>query len=394
MAVTLRNLRRITLVALAIFLTACNGSATPAPVAMPAAAQAAGASIIEGRLVPRQYAALGFSSAAGGVVDAVLVEQGQHVEAGDALMRLRGPEFDAALAQAQAGLAVAEARLVQAKAPATPEQIAAAEARLRSAQALAAQAAAQRDAVVAGARKDDLTIAEEQVVQAEAQLHYAEAIHDATIGKPFGGPAEWQARLQRDAAAAALEIARAQLNLVKLGATNNERRAAGSGAEAAEAQVALAQADLDQLNAGARAEDLAVLEAGVDQARAAVEQAQAAVDNLTLRAPFAGTVAEVAFDPGERVNAGQVAVTLADDTGWLVETKDLTELDVVKVKEGQRVIFTLDALPGVTLSGTVTSIARVYVEKQGDVTYLVKIAVDEKSPEMRWGMTAAVTLGP
>lgn len=394
MTVTYRNLWRITLVALAILVTACSGSATPTPGAAAPPAQATGASIVEGRLVPRQYAALGFNSAAGGVVDAVLVEQGQHVEAGEALVRLRGPEFEAALAQARAGLAAAEARLVQAKAPATPEQIAAAEARLRSAQALAAQASAQRDAVTAGARRDELTVAQQQVIQAEAQLRYAEAIHDATIGKPFGGPAEWQARLQRDAAAAALEIARAQLNLVKLGATSNERRAAGSGADAAEAQVALAQADLDQLNAGARTEDLAVLEAGVEQARAAVEQAQAAVDNLTLRAPFAGTVAEVAFDPGERASAGQVAVTLADDTGWLVETKDLTELDVVRVKEGQKVTFTLDALPGVTLSGTVTSIARLYVEKQGDVTYLVKIAVDEKSPEMRWGMTAAVTLGP
>jgi len=389
-----RQLGRIALLITTALLTACSGSATPAPGATAAPAQAAGASIVEGRLVPLQYAALGFNSAAGGVVDAVLVQQGQHVNSGDALMRLRGPELEAALAQAQAGVAVAEAQLAQAQAPATPEQIAAAEARLRSAQALAAQADAQRDAVAAGARQDELTIAQQAVVQAEAQLHYAEAIHDATIGKPFGGPAEWQARLQRDAAAAALEIARAQLNLVKLGATGNERRAAGSGADAADAQIALAQADLDQLKAGARAEDLAVVKAGIEQARAAVEQAQAAVDNLTLRAPFSGTVAEVVFEPGERVNAGQVAVTLADDTSWRVETKDLTELDVVNVKEGQRVTFTLDALPGITLSGTVTSIASAYVEKQGDVTYLVKIAVDEKYPEMRWGMTAAVTFGP
>jgi multidrug resistance efflux pump len=105
-------------------------------------------------------------------------------------------------------------------------------------------------------------------------------------------------------------------------------------------------------------------------------------------------VAEVAFDPGERINAGQVAVTLADDTGWLVETKDLTELDVVRVQARQNVTFTLDALPGTVFSGTVTSIAGVFVEKQGDVTYLVKIAVDETYPQMRWGMTAAVTFAP
>jgi HlyD family secretion protein len=395
----MRNFNRMSwfglFMALGLLLSACTGTPAPGAAATPAPAAQNNGNVLmaEGRLAPQQYAELSFNTAAGGVVGEVLAQPGQRVQAGDVLLRLRGPEFEAALVQAQAGLTAAEARLAQAQAPATAEERAAAEARLHAAQALAAQAKAQSDQVAAGARRDEVTIAQEQVTQAEAQLRYAEALHDATMNSKYGGPSEWQARQQRDAAAAALEIARAHLNLVKLGATSNERHAAAAGVDAADAQVALAQADLDRLLAGASAEDLAVLEAGVEQARAGVAQAQAAVDNLALRAPFAGTIADVDFKVGERVNPGQSAVSLVDDRAWIVETKDLTEIKVVKLAVGQPATITLDALPGVTLTGKVISIGRVYVEKQGDVDYVVKVALAETRPEMRWGMTAEVTFG-
>jgi hypothetical protein len=48
----------------------------------------------------------------------------------------------------------------------------------------------------------------------------------------------------------------------------------------------------------------------------------------------------------------------------------------------------------VTLKGTVQSIATVFVESRGDVTYTVTIALDSIDPRARWGMTAQVTLAP
>ena len=53
-----------------------------------------------------------------------------------------------------------------------------------------------------------------------------------------------------------------------------------------------------------------------------------------LKAPFAGIVAEIAPVAGEQVGAGAAVVRLADLSAWQIETDDLTELDVVKVKVG------------------------------------------------------------
>ena len=72
-----------------------------------------------------------------------------------------------------------------------------------------------------------------------------------------------------------------------------------------------------------------------------------------LKAPFAGTVAEIAPVAGEQVVAGAVVVRLADLSAWQIETDDLTELDVVKVKAGAPASLTFDALPGVQLTGKV-----------------------------------------
>ncbi|MBK9210975.1 MAG: HlyD family efflux transporter periplasmic adaptor subunit [Anaerolineales bacterium] len=88
--------------------------------------------------------------------------------------------------------------------------------------------------------------------------------------------------------------------------------------------------------------------------------------------------------------SGQPVITIADNSKWVVKTTDLTEIDVVKIKEGQAVTVTLDALPGVELSGNVLSISQNFSENQGDVVYEVTILLTEKDPAMRWGMTAIV----
>ena len=58
--------------------------------------------------------------------------------------------------------------------------------------------------------------------------------------------------------------------------------------------------------------------------------------------------------------------------------------------EGQPVIVTLDALPGVELKGTILSIGQSYAENQGDVVYEVDVLLTDTDPAMRWGMTAEV----
>ena len=153
-----------------------------------------------------------------------------------------------------------------------------------------------------------------------------------------------------------------------------------------------AQAQLDLLEAGARPESAAAAEADVASARAAVQQAQAALDETVLTAPFAGTVAQMTPAVGESVSPGVPVVQLADLTEWQIETDDLTELDVVRVSEGAEVQLRFDALPGVELTGHVSQIKPIGVNKQGDITYTVVIIPDEFNDQLRWNMTAAVTI--
>jgi multidrug resistance efflux pump len=117
---------------------------------------------------------------------------------------------------------------------------------------------------------------------------------------------------------------------------------------------------------------------------------RAALANAEVRAPFPGVITDLNLKVGEFAASGQPVITVADNSQWIVKTTDLTEIDVVKVKEGQPVTVTLDALPGVELKGNVFSISQNYSENQGDVVYEVTILLTDIDPAMRWGMTAVV----
>ena len=117
---------------------------------------------------------------------------------------------------------------------------------------------------------------------------------------------------------------------------------------------------------------------------------RAALANAEVRSPFPGVITDLNLKVGEFASSGQPVITVADNTQWVVKTTDLTEIDVVKISEGQPVTVTLDALPDVELEGNVFSISQNYSENQGDVVYEVTVLLTDSDPAMRWGMTAVV----
>ena len=87
-------------------------------------------------------------------------------------------------------------------------------------------------------------------------------------------------------------------------------------------------------------------------------------------------------------------VEMADFSAWYVETKDLTELDVVKVKVGDEVELAADALPGVVMKGTVHSIKQVYGEYSGDVVYTIRIQITDPSEPASLGYDGGCQIHP
>jgi HlyD family secretion protein len=95
---------------------------------------------------------------------------------------------------------------------------------------------------------------------------------------------------------------------------------------------------------------------------------------------------------GELAAAGAPVAALAELGSWQIETDDLTELDVVGVAEGDEVLLTFDAIPGLELPGRVERVKPMGQEKLGDVTYTVVVVPEVSDSRLKWGMTAVVTL--
>jgi HlyD family secretion protein len=157
-----------------------------------------------------------------------------------------------------------------------------------------------------------------------------------------------------------------------------------------------AQANLEQLAAPARDVDLAAALARVELAEVALRQAERDMEKATLRAPFAGTVGEVNLNLGESAspNGARAAVVLADTSAWRIETTDLSERDVVRIAIGDPVTLTFEAIPDLSLPGTVTSIKPLGTDSFGDITYTVVVTPDEWDDRLRWQMSAIVTVEP
>jgi len=139
-------------------------------------------------------------------------------------------------------------------------------------------------------------------------------------------------------------------------------------------------------------DDIAAADANVKAMQAARDLAAEQLSRTKLVAPFDGTVASVDINVGEQAVPGTPVIRLANTANMQVETTDLTELNVVNVKEGDPATLTFDAIPDLELTGKVASIKGFGDNKQGDIVYTVVIKLDKQDPRLRWNMTAKVSL--
>ncbi|MCB8945629.1 MAG: efflux RND transporter periplasmic adaptor subunit [Ardenticatenaceae bacterium] len=399
----------------------------------------------EGQIVPRRHANLSFQM--GGQVTELLVAEGDVVSAGDPLLRLDATDLqnnveqtELGLAQAEASLAAAQKQLelAQASVEAAQVGVTAAEAQLalitadpseqqvaltavqvEAAEAAINQASANLGLTNEGPTDSQLISAEAQITAAIAQRRPIRDAYGQILQFEITGDPEEQARIQLTAAEANVIAAQAALEALNEGATPAQRAAASAAVAQAQAQRQVAEAQLDLLLADPKPEQVRVAELGVAQAETAVTQAQVSVtqaqatvaqaqagvtqaqarltaaqnalNRATLIAPFNGTIAALNTEVGEIVGMSQPVVTLADLSGWQVETTDLTELDIVNIEVGLPVEISVDALPDEVLRGTVSDIATVSSITRGDITYKVTIDLDEAAEfPLRWGMTVFV----
>jgi RND family efflux transporter MFP subunit len=189
-------------------------------------------------------------------------------------------------------------------------------------------------------------------------------------------------------------LATAQKALADAQAGGDQLQLANAELSVKSAGVALAAAQDARvaLDEGADAAELAAAEADVEKKKLALADAEAALAATTLAAPFDGTVLETTVSAGDRISSGDVIVTVAD-LNQLHVLASVDETTVRSVTAGQGAQVTFDALPGLTLSGTVGDVP-LQGALQGDVmVYEVPIALESAEQlGARVGMTANVTI--
>jgi multidrug resistance efflux pump len=250
----------------------------------------------------------------------------------------------------------------------------------KDAEAAALRAVASSEAALDQARLafEQARLAEQNgIAAAEAQVREAQARRDQLLA---GAEAD-------QIAGARARVSAAQARLAQLSGTARAGELA-----AAEAGIAQAEANLAEVSASPQPAAAAAAEARVRVAQANLRQAELALSKATLNAPFAGTVVKLNMEVGVEPAATEPTVVLADLSAWKIETSDLTELDVVNIREGDPVQISFDALPELNLTGVVSAIEELGRTYQGDVIYTVTVTPQSWDARLRWNMTATVTL--
>ena len=396
MNISRKNLFRLVSLLLLVVLTACNGNAgangtaeTPASTEIPPVIAEEQLILAEGRVVPVNHVDLSFLSS--GVVAEVIAEEGASVKAGDVIASLQG--------KAQYEAAAAAAELERIDAQQTYDDVMANEAlaRAEAHQALVDAQEALDDAEEKRESKDYTRASQETLDEARANLVVAEdfvtqkeRLYDAVDARSEDDPIRAEAFAQL--ASVKKERNRQEANLNWLLGLPDELEVDGADAalEYAQAQVDLAEKTWEDVKNGIDADTLALAEARLKNAEAQLDAANTALKEMYITAPFDGTVVSNDLVVGELVTPTSSVVVVGDLTDWQVESTDLTELDIVKIKVGDAVIVTFDALPDVEVPGKIKQIRNYGENLRGDVTYKVIVSLEDSPENLLWNMTSLI----
>jgi multidrug resistance efflux pump len=400
----------IAFLALIVFLFLGNQSVSGAlqqkgqkrvqPSASPAATRAPTGAPVIGRndqvtaackLVPISSVNLSFNTP--GLVAEVLVAEGDKVGKGQLLAHLSNQE------EAQASITSANLDLINAQQALTTLYN---EAPLKAAEALQALAKAPEDVQDAQSKVSGLETRfsnQAEIDAAHANLIFAqnklENAQDAY--RPYSNKNEtslMRAKTLSDLSQAQKEYDAALRKYNSFFTAPSETSVSKAEADLALARVQQedAQRKYEILKNGPDPDEIALAQARISNAEAQLAAAQSTLANMELRAPFTGTIATVDLKPGAYVSPGADVLLLVDDSDWRVETTDLTELNVVRIREGNPVNITFDALPDIKFEGNVLKISSLGENRQGDITYRVETNLKGFDKRLKWNMTCSITV--
>jgi len=412
------------LVSLTVLAACSSAESAPKTASVERVSMATGVSST-GSLSAADEQNLGFAK--GGQLTAVNVKVGDHVEAGQVLASIDPVPARQALDAQKAQLRAAEAQLDKVKD--SPGVDDAKDSLSQAKDILAAvidQVAQQDDA-------DRVTIYNAQQ-QVAADQNAATSAQNAQSAACAGGPSPNCSSAQAAYSAAVQRLVASQSALRSAQQKRELDQASGQvSIENAQQSVTIARNTVDTSKSD-RPHTIDQQRALVAAARAAVAQAERDLSNTTLRAPVAGTVTALNGAVGEYVAASSGTSALAPGTDAAIPgasgsstsgsstgsaasgggsspsrpggtqflvLSDIDQLQVVamfnesdaaRLQDKTDVEVTFDALPELTLPGTIASVAPSGTSVSGVISYYVTVNLDKTDPRLKAGQTATINV--
>lgn len=306
-----------------------------------------------------------------GIVKQVFVDIGDHVSAGQVLAELDSSEQQTEVAQADASVAEANAKLRLSEVPYRSEEIEHAGLLVAEDRQRIEEARAKLDLLKAGSRNEEVLQAQAAVEDAQAKLKYAVADRDRNkelCDRDLVPKAELElSETQVIGARSQLTQAQNALKILQDGSRPEDIRAAQATVN--EAKIAYAR-DLKQLQIlklGSRSEQIDMDRAAFDQARSKANQARMVLDRQYVRAPVAGTIMERNVNPGEiadsssvrstagaQLNPGTRALFVIASNDGIEFMANVDQLYYRRTALGMPVTVSIESLPGQTFQGRIS----------------------------------------
>ena len=326
----------------------------------------------------------------GGRVLKVVARKGQTVKAGEVLVLLEPRELDASLAEVQAAMRQAQAKLALLTAGYREEEIEQAEAAMKQSQAELSQ-------LVAGPRQQEIDQARADWLAAKAQAENSRKLQrrmedlskrDLIAKQDFD-----DAQAKAEESEQKMKSARERYDLVLAGTRTEE-------IERARQRLAETEAKLRQLKRGFRKEEVAQAKSEVEAARARVELIRSQLDETVIKAPVDAVVEVLDLEPGDLVGAGKPMATLLRTNSLWVRAY-LPEAKLGFVKTGAKVRVRVDSFPNRDFAGIVRRVSRqaeftprnvqTWEERVLQV-FQTEVVIDDPYHILRPGMNADVTI--
>ena len=405
--------------------------------------------LVTGTTKPMQSVDLSFEQT--GKVSAVYVKVGDNVKVGQPLVELEKSGLLAQLAQAEAGVASAQAQLDQLKSGTRPEQIAIEEVRVANAQVALSQAEKTLlDALVdANAKATDalrnktdenftnplsnnpalnfsstnaqynIDLVNKKVTVENSLAAWNSSLNAMTVDSDLlVGSADAKKYLNEiksfldelvDALNTAIPVStvsQTNINAWKIDAASARSElglaisgvgTAETGLQSAQANLSLEQNNLALDKAGSTADAIAAQQALVDEAKANVQGIQVLLGKTVLRSPIDGVVTVQGAKLGQIVTVTTAAIANSSlisiiSLKQLEIDADIPEVDIGRLALAQPVAITFDALPGENFKGSVMEIDPAETIIGGVVNYQIKVALDSTDSRIKSGLTANLSI--